>query len=69
MDTAKTAAPTAARRGPSLLAQAMREGRALPAPSGSDRAPRAFCGIGVCLECETELDGRIVRACLVEGSA
>ncbi len=54
--------------GPSLLAEAMREGRVLTAPSGSDRAPRAFCGIGVCMECETEIEGRIVRACLVEGS-
>lgn len=52
----------------SLLAEAMLKRRQLPTPPGSDRVPRAFCGIGVCMECETEVDGRIVRACLVEGS-
>lgn len=69
MDTTPDVTPTVGRRGPSLLAEAMRSRRTLPAPAGSDRAPRAFCGIGVCMECETEIDGRVVRACLVEGSA
>ena len=50
----------------SLLADALDGDSELVPVSGSDRAPRAFCGIGVCLECETEIDGRIVRACLVE---
>jgi aerobic-type carbon monoxide dehydrogenase small subunit (CoxS/CutS family) len=69
LDTTMNGTQSGGRRGPSLLAEAMREQRALPTPSGSDGAPRAFCGIGVCMECETEIDGRIVRACLVEGSA
>lgn len=63
--------PTAARHpsrrlAPSMLAVAMRDGTDLPTPEGRERTPRAFCGIGVCLECETEIDGVIVRACMTE---
>jgi hypothetical protein len=51
--------------GRSLLAQALAGQHRLAPVAGGDRPPRGFCGIGVCLECETEIDGRIVRACLV----
>jgi predicted molibdopterin-dependent oxidoreductase YjgC len=32
-------------------------------PAGGPRA--LWCGMGVCLECRVEVDGRDVRACLV----
>lgn len=51
-----------------LLAESLRSTVPLPSPRGSDSSPRAFCGIGVCLECETLLDGRVVRACLMEAT-
>lgn len=57
------------RRAPSLLAAALRDGTGLTTPEGATRPPRPFCGIGVCLECETEVDGRVVRACLVGAPA
>lgn len=52
----------------SLLAHALANSQDLDAVEGRSHAPRPFCGIGVCLECETEIDGKVVRACLIEAT-
>lgn len=48
----------------SLLAWAMAHGEPLAPAPGQTHPPRAFCGLGVCFECEALVDGRVVRTCL-----
>lgn len=43
---------------PSVLARRLSTGR---------DGTRFFCAIGVCMECEEEVDGRITRLCLEPG--
>lgn len=52
----------------SLLAQSLADETSRPPISGSARTTRFFCAMGVCLECEIEIEGRIVRTCLTEGT-
>lgn len=58
MDTASGPAAGDGLTGPataSVLAYRLRSGR---------DGTRFFCGMGVCMECEGDVDGRITRLCL-----
>lgn len=48
----------------SLLARALDASGSFGAAM-ADGGVRAFCGMGVCFECEREVDGVLVRTCLV----
>jgi hypothetical protein len=52
---------------PSMLAQALRSQVHLVPVPGRMSVPRPYCGMGVCLECEAVVGGRVVRTCLLEG--
>jgi hypothetical protein len=50
---------------PSRLAAAVARGElTFDPPPGRSRPSQPFCGIGVCFECETVIDGRVVRLCM-----
>jgi predicted molibdopterin-dependent oxidoreductase YjgC len=61
VDGAAVTAPDGMTLSAVLLSRGVRALRRNPV-SGQPRG--AFCGMGVCFECEVVVDGRVARACL-----